>query len=134
MKTLITFIAFTLSLTAFAQTTMTHSERDAYIEKMAKGERRTLYIAGHDYVESNITYPSKADLDQYFSEEERYESYLDSDEVSSVYKCFYAKTCRVYHIATSSKYWGGYGVEGAFILLNINNKSHAALRHTIYSE
>lgn len=134
MKTLITLIILTTSLSSFAQDLMTQSERDTYLEQVAKGERRTLHIAGHDYVESSITYPSKSDLDQYFSEDERYESYLDSDEISRVYKCFYEKTCHVYHIGTSSEYWGGYGVEGAFVLLNIKMKNHSTLRHTIYSE
>lgn len=134
MKTLITLIILSISFLAQAQNTMTYLERDSFIEDVAKGERRTLYIAGHDYVDSSVTYPTKADLDQYFSQEERYESYLDADEINDVYKCFHAYSCRVYHIGTSSEYWGGYGVEGAFVLLNIKLRNHTVLRHTIYSE
>tara|TARA_Y100000389_G_C17221192_1_gene393435 strand:+ start:304 stop:708 length:405 start_codon:yes stop_codon:yes gene_type:complete len=134
MKTLLTLIFLATSLSTLAQDLMTHSERNTYVEQVAKDERRTLYIAGHDYVGSSITYPSLSDLDQYFSKEERYESYLDSDEIASVYRCFYAKACLVYHIGTSSEYWGGYGVEGAFVLLNIEMKNHSTFRHTIYSE
>jgi hypothetical protein len=136
MKTIITLFTLVLSFQALAQDSdvMSYSERDAYVEKAAKQERRSLYIAGHDYVDSTITYPNKEALDEYFSADERYESYLDSHEVSQVYLCFHSSKCRVYHIATSSEYWGGYGVEGTFILLDITRRSHERLSHTIYSE
>lgn len=134
MKTTLTALFLIISTQIFAQTIMTNSQRDSYLENVAKKLRKSMYIAGHDDVSSNITYPSKEDLDEYFSDDQYYESNLDREEIQDVYNCFKSKRCRVYHIATSSNYWGGYGVEGTFVLLYIYNRAHSERTHSIYSE
>lgn len=134
MKTSLTALFLIISTQVFAQNIMSYAERDNYLEDVAKKLRRSMHIAGHDDVSSHITYPSKEDLDDYFSDDQYYESDLDRDEIKNIYKCFDAKRCRVYHIATSSSYWGGYGVEGTFVLLYIYNRAHSEMTHTIYSE
>lgn len=113
---------------------MTHAQREAYVEKVGKSIRKELYIAGHDYVTSTISYPSKGDLNDYFSADKYYEDYLDQEQISQIYKCFHSKICRVYYISTSSEYWGGYGIEGAYVLLDIKKRTHKRLIHSVYAE
>ena len=136
MKSLIIAMVLLSSFVTNAATKMTTEQREAYIEKIAKELRRDLWIANHEDVSSDVSYPSLEDLNEYHSDEQssRYENPLNSEEVSSIYNCYYSRTCRVYFISVSSSYYSGYGQDGHFILLDIFKKSHDIISHNIYSE
>lgn len=141
MKLVIALLMMSFSLLAFAGhnenfSLMSKEEQNSFIAEEAKQERRSFWQAGHADVSSSFSLVDKEFLDDYVRKynNDRYETPLDSDEISDLYRCFYGKTCQLYHIGVSSNYWGGYGETGIFVLLYTKTKKSWSIRHTIYAE
>lgn len=132
MKTITSIlILLTLSSTAFAA----NSELE-FIENVAKQMRRDHWVNGYQDVHSTVDTVTKSLLNGYVRGEvnEGYENPLNRDEISSLYRCYYKQSCHLYLIQVSSEYYGGYGSESSFILLNPETLKYDEIRHVTYSE
>lgn len=139
MKNLIALISLLTILTPFAMAkadTMTVVEQDDLIIAIAKDLRRDFWVSGHQDVNSHEEKVTLAFLNDYVKKEanNRYESPLSRDEISSLFSCFHRSGCEVYFIGVSAEYWGGYGETGNFVLLNTSNEKYELISHTIYAE
>lgn len=136
MKYIITTItALILSSNLFAAE-MTRSEIENHIIQTAKELRRDLWVAGHAEVDSWHQKATLELINDHVKKENNqyYEDSLDRDEISDIYRCFYRKSCEVHFIGTSSEYWGGYGTEAHFVLLNTSTRKHHIISHVTYAE
>ncbi len=118
--------------TAYAY--MAEQEQRSYVETIAKQVRRDLYIKGHDYVETSVYFVNKELLDEHVAGNEEYEAHLTDEQIATLYRCHYNRSCSLYLIASSSEYYGGYGQEAHFVLLNIHERNHFQISHAIYFE
>ena len=135
MKILVLLLII-FSAQAFSSDFMTEREQITYVENIAKDFRKSFWRAGHINVESRV---NLLDLDmiQKYTESERnnrYEQPLDRDQISDIFSCFHTEACKVYRIHLNSEYWGGYGEEAKFVLLNVSTKNHYGFEHTVYNE
>jgi hypothetical protein len=131
------FIVFSLSSLAGEsprEEFMSKLEQANFIDDVAKEIRRDLWINGYEDVSSNQYFVTKSLLDNHVKKDRQYESHLDSDEVSELYKCYYRTYCELYLVRVSSNYWGGYGEEAHFIALNTERKKYETFSHVIYAE
>lgn len=115
---------------------MSKAEQMEYIDDVAKDLRRDRWQSGYEDVTSAQSLVTKEWLDDYVkdSNNRRYENPLDSDEISELYKCFYGRTCQLYYVSIGSEYYGGYGQEGAFVLLYTDSKKIWTIEHVVYAE
>jgi hypothetical protein len=115
---------------------MTIAEQNKYVNKILKEFRKSFWRAGHEYVESRFNLLNKELAEKYTNSERnsRYYDPLDRDQISNIYECLYNKNCNVFRIHLNSEYWGGYGVEAKFVLLNIISGTSTRFEHTVYSE
>jgi hypothetical protein len=134
MKSLVMLLV--LSFGVSASDLMSVKEQAVYVDSVAKELRRDMWVAGHDYVNSSITKVTKAILDEYVANDQNrnYEDSLSRDEISNLYRCHYNTMCELFLVVVSSEYWGGYGEEGNFVLLNTKLRNHSTISHVIYSE
>ena len=131
---LIIILAIATQTNAFAS--MTPTEELKYVKQVAKEIRRDLWIAGHEDVDSSEGKMTKSELDNYVKQEinSRYETPLDSEEISELYRCHYTSHCSLYIISANSSYYSGYGIENHFVLLNTDEAKHVAISHVVYAE
>jgi hypothetical protein len=136
MKNLtITLIALITSANVFAAQ-MTQTEINDYIVDTAKELRRDLWVAGHEEVGSWHEKATLELINDHVKQEnmQHYEDALDREQISDIYRCFHRKGCEVHFIGTSSEYWGGYGQEAHFVLLNTKDRYHHTISHVVYAE
>lgn len=134
MRTIFALIVLSFSLSAFAR--LSDSEQTAAVEKIAKGHRRQMYIQGHTEVESHTQKISKAQLDELMKTNPDTEQPLNSDEVSSLYRCLQStKTCSLFLITLGGAMYGDRGVTHNYVLLDPNTgKATREIMQGIYSE
>ncbi|CAM9917301.1 unnamed protein product [Chrysoparadoxa australica] len=115
---------------------MSVEAQNKYITNVAKNIRKGYWQSGHEDVYSHTTFVTKAFLDDHYkqTEEGRFESSLDSDEFSQLYRCVNSSKCELYLVSVSGSYWGGYGESAHFVLLYTNTKKSFEISHTIYAE
>ncbi|WP_127716321.1 hypothetical protein [Halobacteriovorax sp. HLS] len=114
---------------------LTQSDQIEIIESLAKSERRSLWVQGHENVVSSIEHVTKTSLVEYLSQSKYYESNLEFDEEDKLFGCLKRKSCELYLISLSSEYYSGYGVDSVFVQLNVNTGNYDnRIRHNIYSE
>ena len=143
MKAILTLLVLAFSINVSAAEKgpektpfMSKGEQMEYLYEVSKDIRRSYWVQGYDDVESSVYFMDKKSLDKHFSKEESeyYESHLDRDEISQLYKCHYSKKCETYLVHVSSSYYGGTGYEAHFVNLYTKTKKHFTFRHTIYAE
>lgn len=113
---------------------MSAPEQEKELVLISKNIRKKYWRSGHEDVSSFSTFMTKKKLDKHLEPSNRYESDLDEDEVSQLYKCQFSKSCELYLVSVSGSYWGGYGVSAHFILLYTKSGKHFQISHTVYSE
>lgn len=139
MKSLLVFFLLALSTFTFAGDTpseefMSVIEQEQYLKKIASGIRKEYWVAGHQDVQSRETFVTKAILDDHVKKERRYHDYLDTDQVSDLYRCYYRKNCELYLVRVSSDYWGGYGETAHFVMMYTDTRRYFEHNHVMYSE
>ena len=139
MKVILGLFLLASSFMTFAGDTpreefMSIEAQGEYVDKVAKGIRRNLWINGYEDVASNEYFVTKAMLDAHVKQGNQYENYLDSDEIAELYKCYYRSYCELYLVRVSSNYWGGWGEEAHFVTLNTEKKKHEVYSHVVYAE
>ena len=106
------------------------------INIMAKEIRRDLWISGHEEVQSKIIVVDRQELEEYTHEDsnDSYEEPLSDIAIEELFECLDDEGCNLYLITTSSEYWGGYGVEAAFVMMEPETNIFGSIHHEIYSE
>lgn len=134
-KSLIIILAF-LNISFAYAADMTPQEQEDKIQDIAKGLRRNLWRSGHEDVDSYEEKVELAVLNDHVRKENNshYEQPLDREEIAKLFKCFHRSSCELYYIGTSGEYWGGYGAEAHFVLLNIKTKKYELISHVVYAE
>ncbi len=142
MKTLILTLGLLFASISNAQDVpnevfMSVEDQTAYMEELSKDMRRDLWKNGYEEVSSVTEFMTKTLLDDYvsgFNEPGFYTESLNKNEVSSLYRCMYSKSCELYLVVTFSQYQGGEGEVSNFILLYTKSKKHFKISHTSYAE
>lgn len=136
MKNLVIAIItlFNVSIAFAAQ--MTEQDQQEYIRVLAKDLRRDLWRSGHEDVSSVERKVTLEQLNDHVRKEnnQNYETPLNRDEISQLFRCYHRVNCELYYVGTSSEYWGGYGAEGHFVLLDVINEKHEMISHVEYAE
>jgi hypothetical protein len=112
---------------------MTAAEQWEAVQEISKNIRRSMWIEGYEDVSSAEHYVKKDFLDDYVKDM-NFETNLDSDEVSQLYRCYHGKTCELYYVGVSSSMYGGWGEIGYFILFYPKSGRHFKISHVVYSE
>lgn len=113
---------------------MSTSEQTEYIANKAKKIRRSYWIDGYEGVESSEYFVTKELLDDHVKQSNSYETHLDREEISQLYRCYYSQSCELYLVRVGSNYYGGYGEEAHFVLLHTKSKKSFTIAHTVYAE
>lgn len=134
MKGLIVLIILSFSLGSFAQ--LTEEQSFEYVEVIAKGLRRDLWVQSHEDVHSEVRLSTYSELDEHTDglTNSEYEVPLSESEVSEIYNCAERANCLVFHIRVSSSYYSGYGTSSHFVLLDTKSVSREIISHVTYSE
>lgn len=139
MKALLSIV--TLLIMNFAQAAdipseqyMSLSEQNDYMVQEAKDIRRQYWQNGYEEVSSQTTFVTKDMLDEHVKQEQQYENYLSTEEVSKLYKCYYSKSCELYLVMTTSEFYSGTGMDAHFVMLYTKSKKSFTITHTVYAE
>lgn len=135
MKLFIFALMF-IGLDTYATTKLTINQQKEIVEKIAKAERRELWVTGHEDVSSAVTYVTSAELAKLLKEDsEDSEQPLNEQEIFDVKQCSKSKkTCSVFTIDVSGSYMGGYGHIRFWILINPMNGKFSKISQSIYTE
>lgn len=117
-----------------SETYMSLKEQGDFINEISKNIRKEYWVSGHQDVSSGVEFVTKKLLDDHVKKENRYESSLDSAQVSELYRCYYKGTCELYVVYVSGSYWGGYGESAHFVMIYTNTRKYFEMSHIIYAE
>lgn len=134
MKVLMLALVLT-GFQSFAATKLTLSQQKEVVEKLAKQERRELWVSGHVDVSSSVTHVTAKELEKLLKEDSDSEQPLNSDEVHQIRKCSKSTNmCSVFTIDVSGSYMSGYGHIRFWILLNPDSGHYSKISQSIYTE
>ena len=130
------FSALFVMLVTVSAVAMSPSAQDEYMAEVAKNIRKSFWQTGHVDVSSSVSKMTKETLDNHVKSEnnDQYESPLGSEEIASLYRCYYRKACELYLVDVGGSMYGGYGTSAHFILLYTKSKKHFEIKHVTYSE
>ncbi|MDA8793232.1 hypothetical protein N9N67_08300 [Bacteriovoracaceae bacterium] len=132
---LILVAVFSMNLVAQNGTFISKAKENKILKNLAKEFRKTLKDKDHDYVTSNIVKVNNSVLFGFLdNDQNRAEQKLDSEELLSLTVCQINFKCRVYAVDLSSEYWGGYGTETYWVMLDRTTGKYSTLFHVTYTE
>ena len=132
MKLLLLALSLLISAQALAQ--MSAEEQLSKVEEIAKTERRHMWRNGYQEVDSSVEKITQARLDEILLENSTFETPLDRDELSSLYRCFHSSVCALFLIDVVGSMYGGDGNHFLWIMLNPQTGKYRFIRHSVYEE
>lgn len=128
-------IAIVLGFSNHAIAQLTDLEQIAMVEKIAKDDRREMWIGGYEEVSSQVEKPTKTKVDEFIAGNKDLANPLAADEITSIYRCFDTPNeCQVFTIDLYSEMYGGYGTSRRWVLLNPVSGRYETILHSVYEE
>lgn len=132
---LFTLTLFSASLLAQNGSFISKEKEEKILKDAAKEFRKKLWVKNHDHVTSYIKKIQTKDLLNFIdSDQNNAQEKLDSEELLSLTICQLDYKCQVYAVDLSSEYWGGYGTETYWLMLDRKSGDYTTVFHVTYTE
>ena len=104
-------------------------------DSVATNIRRSLHMAGHDHVTSDVQLETLIEFEKMLIEDNpHFERGLEDEEIEIVRACHHLPTCSVFFIGSSSEYYSGYGAEGHWLMIDTQSAVAETFHAIIYNE
>ena len=113
----------------------TRDEQYKLVKKLMRSHGIDLRWDGHVDIESSGPYIMTLKwLNEYYHENDLYETPLSPKDYRSLYSCYHGKHCALWFYEISSSYMSGTGIWGAFVLFYLNLNHYQIISHGQYAE